>query len=210
MIPLPPIPRVPSMLLASHHRPPQILPLQPAFHGGGLSPRRNPSRQWDGYVHVAPQRRHPSFARPLRGRRDAADKLLPLVYDELRDLAARCPRRTPRPHPRPHRAGPRGVPAWWTGARLGEPGPLPRHRRAGHAPDPGRSRPAPATQARRRAGHARRGVARRPVAGPARARRRPRPARRLDERQGRWSSSASSAGSPSRRPPPPSASRPPR
>ncbi len=59
------------------------------------------------------------------GRREATDELLPLVYAELRDLAARLLRqRTPRPHPAAHRPGPRGVPPPGGPARrhLGEPG----------------------------------------------------------------------------------------
>ena len=47
-----------------------------------------------------------------QGDRQAAEQLLPLVYDELRKLAAaRMAAEKPGPHPRRHRPGPRGVPA---------------------------------------------------------------------------------------------------
>ena len=41
-----------------------------------------------------------------QGDAQAADQLLPLVYDELRKLADADGRGEPRPHPRRHRPGP--------------------------------------------------------------------------------------------------------
>ena len=101
------------------------------------------------------------------GDRQAAADLLPLVYDELRKLAAaRLAAEAPGPHPRAtalvHEAYLRLVGR--DAPRLDRPRALLRGRRRGHAPHPGRGRPA---QAGRRsaaaAGH--RVDAGRPAAG---------------------------------------------
>ena len=80
---------------------------------------RSPPPRWPGNLPAAAGgmltshvRRHPA-PRRRRGRRpQAAAELLPLVYDELRKLAA-APhgRRDAGPDPPGHRPGPRGVPA---------------------------------------------------------------------------------------------------
>ena len=75
----------------------------------------------------------------------AAEQLLPLVYDELRKLAA--PEAGPgeaRPDAPGHGPGPRGLPPAGRrrrGPALGQPRPLLRRRGRGHAPDPRRERP---------------------------------------------------------------------
>ena len=79
-----------------------------------------------------------------RGDRRALDRLLPLVYAELRRIAARQLRHEARgPHAPANRAGARGVPAAGRAAhrRLAESGALLRRRRASDAPDPGGPRP---------------------------------------------------------------------
>ena len=90
-----------------------------------------------------------------QGDPQAAEQLLPLVYDELRKLAAqRLAQREARPDPPGHGPGPRGVPPAGrrrAGPALERPRPLLRRRRRGHAPHPRRERPPQATpQARRR------------------------------------------------------------
>ena len=91
-----------------------------------------------------------------QGDPQAAEELLPLVYDELRKLAAqKLAQEKPGPDAPGHRPGPRGVPpAGRTRSRrqrLEQPRPLLRRRGRGHAPHPRRQRPPQARpQARRR------------------------------------------------------------
>ena len=75
-----------------------------------------------------------------QGDPQAAEQLLPLVYDELRKLAAaRMAAGEARPDPPGHRPGPRGVPAAGRrrALRLGQPRPLLRRRGGSHAAHPG-------------------------------------------------------------------------
>ena len=82
-----------------------------------------------------------------RGEQDACDRLMPLVYDELRRLAGRYMRqRAGGSHPAGHRARQRGLPsAGRRGAHsVGKPRSLLRACRPDDAPSPGGLRLAPA------------------------------------------------------------------
>ena len=92
-----------------------------------------------------------------QGDPQAAEQLLPLVYDELRKLAAAAAGPGEAGPDAPgHRPGPRGLPAAGrtrAGPALEQPRPLLRRRGRGHAPHPRRERPPQAgRQARRRTG----------------------------------------------------------
>ena len=78
-----------------------------------------------------------------RGDPAAAQELLPLVYEELRRLAAQRLARGAGTDAPGHRPGPRGVPAVGRLRRPGmeRPQPFPRRRGRGHAAHPGRQRP---------------------------------------------------------------------
>ena len=77
------------------------------------------------------------------GDRQAAADLLPLVYDELRKLAAarHGRRRSPARPSRPPPWSTRPTCGWSADQQLGRPRALLRRRRRGHAPHPGRRRP---------------------------------------------------------------------
>ena len=80
-----------------------------------------------------------------QGDPSAAEQLLPLVYDELRKLAAaKLATRSRGRRSRPRPWSTRRTSGWWmpTGAALGQPRPLLRRGGRGHAADPGRSAPA--------------------------------------------------------------------
>ena len=90
------------------------------------------------------ERRDPHPLGHRAGRPQAAEQLLPLVYDELRKLAAqRLAQREARPDAPGHGPGPRGLPPAGRGRRprLGQPRPLLRRRGRGDAPHPRRERP---------------------------------------------------------------------
>ena len=80
-----------------------------------------------------------------QGDPQAAEQLLPLVYDELRKLAAqKLAQEKPGPDAPGHGPGPRGLPAAGgrrEGPALEQPRPLLRRRGRGHAPHPRRERP---------------------------------------------------------------------
>ena len=138
-------------------------------------------------------------------KQQAARDLLPLVYDELRRLAARrlareSPGQTLQATALVHEAYLRLV-GPETGQALGRPRPLLRRRRRGDAADPGRERPAQAsTQARRRPSpRARSTSTSLPPRSPTTPRRPARPRRGAGQAGGRrrpeppsWSSSATS------------------
>ena len=91
-----------------------------------------------------------------QGDPQAAEQLLPLVYDELRKLAAaEAGPGEARADAPGHGPGPRGLPAAGgrgAGPALGQSPALLRRRRRGHAAHPGRERPPQeAAEARRRA-----------------------------------------------------------
>ena len=155
-----------------------------------------------------------------RGDPKAVDQLLPLVYDELRRLAAqRLAQERARTDLASDGPGARGLRPPCRGQRaaaLGGARPFLRRRRRGHAPHPDRPGPAQANQEGR--GRTPPARPRRHRAGSSRTRtatayspwtRQSSSSKRKTRARPSWSSSGSSPASPPSRRPPPSASPPP-